>query len=323
MPEQYVNSISTTLLNPITTTTQTSIFVSSTIGFPSSPSFRILIGSEIMLVSAMVGTLWTVLRAQEGTSPNTYIAGMGVDHLLTAGAWDQMRIDMCNSGTYASRGTGTKPGDLYIPTDSFYDMLRWSGSGWDHFRMGRLLTPPVLANFTFDNLKSATTSAVNGGLWGFESPGTGGLRFGYMTAPATPYTITTGFLPHYSSVNNTNIGIGWREASTGKINQCGVSYSSGWQLRNYKWTTSNAWSADYSAIVLPYSMAQSHMVWMQMSNDGTNRYLRYSSNGVNWTPIQTVAYNDFLTPTQVGFGFGDVNSAGGDAGITLLHWLQT
>lgn len=60
----------TSLKLPITSTTQTSITVATAVGFPN-PSFTVVIGVEILLVTAMGGvnnSTWTVVRGQQGTS---------------------------------------------------------------------------------------------------------------------------------------------------------------------------------------------------------------------------------------------------------------
>jgi prepilin-type N-terminal cleavage/methylation domain-containing protein len=67
------DSPTTTLSANVTTITQTALTVpASTPGFPTSAPFRIKIDSEIMLVTAMSGTTWTVDDSQEGrASPDT------------------------------------------------------------------------------------------------------------------------------------------------------------------------------------------------------------------------------------------------------------
>ena len=71
----------TTNLSATTNSSQTSLTVVSSSPFPSG-SFRILVGSEIMLVSSVSGTTWTVQRGQGGTSAATHYSGTTVG-LLT------------------------------------------------------------------------------------------------------------------------------------------------------------------------------------------------------------------------------------------------
>ena len=74
-----VLSASTTLAAPIDAS-QTSITVASDAGFPA-PSFSVVVGSEILLVTAVGGTgstTWTVVRAQQGTTAAPATTGTAV-----------------------------------------------------------------------------------------------------------------------------------------------------------------------------------------------------------------------------------------------------
>lgn len=85
MAENLANNYVTTLAAPITSSGATSISVASATGAPAA-NFRIRIGSELMLVTAMAGTTWTVTRGAEGTTAATHLLGASVVHVLTAGA---------------------------------------------------------------------------------------------------------------------------------------------------------------------------------------------------------------------------------------------
>lgn len=86
--ERFSNDAVTTLAVDITSISQTSVEVDSDADFPSDPQFRIKIGEEIMLVTAIpVANEFTVTRGVENTSPATYSTGVDVVHLLTAGSF--------------------------------------------------------------------------------------------------------------------------------------------------------------------------------------------------------------------------------------------
>lgn len=65
--EQLVNGPSTTL-NGAITNVATSLVVTSATGFPASGRFRLKIESEILIVTGVSGTTFTVVRGAEGTS---------------------------------------------------------------------------------------------------------------------------------------------------------------------------------------------------------------------------------------------------------------
>lgn len=107
--ERFSNNAQTTLAAAITTGTATSITVASSTAFPAIVGppvgqFRILIDSEIMLVTGVSGVTWTVTRAVEPvagvTAAATHANGATVTHILTSAALANAAID------------GTYPGDL-------------------------------------------------------------------------------------------------------------------------------------------------------------------------------------------------------------------
>jgi hypothetical protein len=81
--EQFANEYSTTLQGSITAGA-TSLVVSSATGAPGVP-FRLKIDDEILLVTAVAGTTYTVTRGQEGTPAASHADGAAVEHILTAG----------------------------------------------------------------------------------------------------------------------------------------------------------------------------------------------------------------------------------------------
>lgn len=84
MAEQFANAASTTLNSPITALA-TSLVVNSAAGFPTIPNFRIIVESEIMLVTGVLGTTFTVTRGQESTTAVQHSQGVTVVHIITAG----------------------------------------------------------------------------------------------------------------------------------------------------------------------------------------------------------------------------------------------
>src|SRR5215471_4547097 len=90
--EQFANKASTTLASSAASGDST-ITVSSPSGFPTKPNFRLLIESEILLVTAIAGSTFTVTRGKEGTTAASHVAGKLVDHILTAESLKQMQSD--------------------------------------------------------------------------------------------------------------------------------------------------------------------------------------------------------------------------------------
>jgi len=90
--ESYTNapvlsspSAAWTTLNGAILAGDTSLIVASFASFPSSGQYRILIGDELLIVTAGQGTLtWTVTRAAESTTAAAHANGASIFHTLTA-----------------------------------------------------------------------------------------------------------------------------------------------------------------------------------------------------------------------------------------------
>lgn len=94
MTEQFANNASSTL-NGAITNVATTLVVTSATTFPTSPNFRLLLGvnpltAEIVLVTGVSGTTFTILRGQEGTTAIGWASLTDVTHILTAGAVNQV-----------------------------------------------------------------------------------------------------------------------------------------------------------------------------------------------------------------------------------------
>jgi hypothetical protein len=89
MAEQFTNDASTTLSGNVGSGDAT-ITVSSITGFPATGNFRIRVDNEIMLVTNVSGTLWSVNRAVEPVAgvqaAAAHANGVVVTHVLTAGS---------------------------------------------------------------------------------------------------------------------------------------------------------------------------------------------------------------------------------------------
>ena len=103
--------------------------VKSAVGFPTGGNFRIIVDSEIMLVTDVQGKTFTVTRAQEGTSAAAHDADAAVFHVLTAGALAQRDIEQFATGAIANRDAAGQAGRLYLPTEGL--VSQDNGSLWD------------------------------------------------------------------------------------------------------------------------------------------------------------------------------------------------
>ena len=91
--ERFVNQASTALSSSVGAGDLT-FSVQSTTHFPTQPEFRIRIGQELMLVTGVSGTSWTVTRGIEGTTAVSHAPGSTVVAVLTGGGLDEMRTEI-------------------------------------------------------------------------------------------------------------------------------------------------------------------------------------------------------------------------------------
>lgn len=94
--EQFANNAITTLSSGITNIS-TSLTVVSAALFPKLPQFRILVETEVMLVTAVNGNVFTVSRGIENTVQTSHNSGATVASILTSGALTQFKTDIVTS----------------------------------------------------------------------------------------------------------------------------------------------------------------------------------------------------------------------------------
>lgn len=118
MGYQFTNNAQTTLAADLTAGA-TSLSVASASGFPASGDFTIVVGSEIMLVTGVAGTVFTVSRAQEGTSAAAHSSGATVQHVVTAAFLNAV-------GTKVADRVQRASGDVAVSSATFVDVTGMS-----------------------------------------------------------------------------------------------------------------------------------------------------------------------------------------------------
>jgi type II secretory pathway pseudopilin PulG len=136
----------TTTLNGALSATATTVVVTSTTGFPTSPPFRIQVDSEIMLVTAVSGTTWTVQDSSgsrapmDGTTAATHASGATVKlkqrvELPTCGS---PAVLPCTSSVPTQTPTGADGRSYRL--DTYMTWLNISNSGGTTGRQEKLVT---------------------------------------------------------------------------------------------------------------------------------------------------------------------------------------
>jgi hypothetical protein len=150
----------------------------------------------------------------------------------------------------------------------------------------------------------------------------GGFHIRKKAAPATPYTITAGFIPDPLISNFHTVGLCFRDAG-GKLGTFSLQgYDGaipGLNIGAHKYNSPTSYSGTY----LSRGYSPGALLWLRIADNGTNRICSVSGDGVHWRVFHTIGRTDFLTATEVGF-FLDVTDSGvlHGTGITLVSWLQ-
>lgn len=162
---------------------------------------------------------------------------------------------------------------------------------------------PLQANFTIQNVNSATKTDKTYGMLFDSVNATGGIRFCSQNAalPATPYSIIMrGQALHSTSVGGYHNSIVLRNSGSGRIIIFG-QYNSTQELVQ-QWTSFTVFNAN---IVAPFTKYLDQAgVWRKVENDGTNLKFYLSVDGDAWYQIGTTTLAAFIgSVDQAGPGF--------------------
>lgn len=271
--EIFKNNPSTALSADITSTSATSISVDDGSVFPSTGEFRILIGSELMLVTARSTNTLTVVRGIEGTTATTHSTSDGVNQIVTAGALRQY-------------GRDNSPGfDGSLPP---FRLLDGSGNVLDS------------SDFTVVNASDTVINDQDGTI-SFRMIGGGAtikVTALARTAPATPNALIAGMqfiFPTNTAGRWVHTIVGFRESSSGKITAITLyndSTNGGLVLAVNRYDSVTSLNSTVFAKTV-FAMCGS-VVWFKAVDNGTNLIL-YIGDGREWIQVYTEARTSFLT----------------------------
>jgi hypothetical protein len=254
----------------------------------------------------------------QGDAINASIAPTVGQQLTFDGSeWDATDPPVLN-GAYGALPAAATAGRLGLLSDA-YALWRDTGAAWAPWGPIMPLTkPPALASFTWRNQGSAS-AADDAGAIVLQTP-TAQISFKILeiSAPTPPYTITAMILGAGGILSNW--GLCWTDGT--KI-ACMIVDVNGNDPRigSHKFNSVTSFSATYTSLLIPHGAKPA--LWLQVSDDNTNRICRFSNDGKNWYQVHSVGRTDFLTPTTVGW-FADGGASSTQPTIaTLLSWKQT
>lgn len=304
MAETFVNNAETTLASNINNITTSVVVVNGAV-FPSSGEFRILIGAELMKVTARSTNTLTVERGSEGTTAISHVAGDKVSAVLTKEALEEY-VDQNSGGgggavisTWATRPAPGAAGMVWYQSDGPY-MAIDDGVNWNFRAWGLPVTPPDFTGFAWTNQLSSTLDTSKGaGFFSYPSVADPNAIFYGKSTPATPFTFTVMYKGMLNIDNFFYSGIGVRNSSSGALAVFGQGPNmQSWGIRQYNSPTSVFGNFNFGTNF--NSVDRNAFIWLRYEDDGTNRKIHVSLDGFNFVQLHSELRTNFVTADQIG-----------------------
>jgi hypothetical protein len=212
--------------------------------------------------------------------------------------------------------SGTNSGQIAIPTNSLYNLLRCNGATWDHFWHGTKVTPPTVTLLA-GTVNNPVVTAVNGGLFMEGAAGsTFSVRGIYQSYPTPPFKVEVLVIPRWVIQNANAAGILLQDSVSGKLVTFGLHFTNNPALEINQWNTVSSWNSSANSTPGPDARGD---LWLRIEDNGTNRLFSYSSDGSNWEQYFSHQRTTFITPDRLGIFVYNLNS-NYKAGANFLHY---
>jgi hypothetical protein len=212
---------------------------------------------------------------------------------------------------------------------------RDNGTTWDRFGPLTAFTDPAPVSFAWHNQTSSSVTATTDTTHGGEILTTGAvnsvnIRGRDIATPTTPYTITaifrTTMMPQ--SGDSLRFGLYWRDSGgTPKLVTATFQFSSSntYIGADFDWTSATVFGSNGFAqpLVAGSAIFTSSLVFLRVTDNGTNRIIYWSNDGVDWIQTSSGSRTSWLTPTRVGYWLDCFSSSGLPCSVWLVSWKQT
>lgn len=280
--EIFQNDTSDTL-SASCTSGDTSITVTTGSKFPTTGNFRILVESEIMLVTARSSNTLTVVRGQEGTSAAAHAGSAIVTLVLTTGAVEQY----CRDNVPLFNTSSRPPFKLLDSSGNALTSADFTGVNDSSF---------VTITDADDGSIVMVTSAS--GYTGYAIALVRSIPATQQLIAALRPIIQTGTTAGYM-----NCFIGFRESATGKLITLGPqNYNGAYNTLVRHWDSPTSINSQpfTEGIFLPGADA----VWLKIERDGSDNLNFYVGDGAFWIKAFTETLTNFFTTAPDQFLFG-------------------
>jgi len=291
----------------------TALTVTSASSFPATGVFRIIIEDEIMKVTGVSGSDFTVVRGQEGTSPASHVDALAVKETFTAAALDAIRSDLRRTGANASLPTDVKEGDFYLPDDGSV-IYRRAAAAWEQWGPIFKVERPTLASYT-RQYGTGSPSQENDSVL-FSGSGFAGKWYKSISL-STPYRLVIGFLAAFASANYSSYRITIRDSGSDKNICWGWQFNTDGKYNLHYFNASDVYAGQWLTTNIGFINPHSPMVFLGIRDDGTNRYYETSFDGVIWADQYSQLRTSHMTG-QDEFGI-NVEGASNQCACKWLH----
>jgi hypothetical protein len=303
--EQYANLCSTNLTAGYTAGAGSIAVTSTASPWPASPQFHIYIADPttgvvkvILKVTAVTdATHWAVTA--EGTDANAS-SGDVVKLSLTAGAMDQIRVDVSQLGAYASK-TSQKAGNIYFPNDALV-LSRDNGASFDSFGPIWPLGDPNAQTWTQQSFGSCSSDTTHGGISILNTASEAAFNVHALTfpTPATPYHIEFTYFQYKANSTNFMTGACFSDGTKYEIFDPAFQQAYGNSVVFY--LTNNT---TFSSTPVNTNNANNlgfppTLFWVRIGDDGTNKTWDVSVDGYRWSQVGSEARATNFVATKAG-----------------------
>jgi hypothetical protein len=329
--ELFANAAQTTLASSISSSAGT-LSVALASAFPSTGNFRILIDSEVILVTGVSGTTFTLDRnpSNENATPAFHAAGATVTLVATNGAMQAFRSDTISQGTFAARPAAGVIGRQYRATNGNV-VSQDTGSVWQTYGPVFPLTDPTLTTWSWVNQGSATVSTAFGGLYVSAPAGSGASNLNiYETtitgSSATFFLALNGGLQTQAWLG----GISVRAPAAGQqiftVSMGGGSGSVGSFILD-EWTNPTTFNTSPGSVAWTAGniWPQCFYVWFRYTVVGGLAFYSFSGDGITFSaPFAGVSPSLGLgaTATTIGVFLDNVSASNTPISMHILSFSQ-
>jgi hypothetical protein len=296
--EQLVNSAITTVADELSSAA-TSMVVVNAGGFPAEGNFRICVETEVMLVTNVSGSTFTVVRGTDDTTAAVHHVDAQVFAVATADGLNRMISEQIST---------------FAPERPPFKLMDSSG------------VTLTLTDFTQVNVNTTTAADGPGGCITLaqtantlDNPGK------ILRSLTAPWTVTGAFrMSNLADATNvSHFGPCWRRSATSEYVVYGFRPFDPLDTNKLRCQLFND---DLAQTLLGNAHRVNHSIgavhWFKVEDNTTNINVSYSVDGINFVQFYTKASATDLgaVPDQVGFYTNNLSDFAGT--VQLLAWIE-